>query len=146
MDERIAKFTTPESCEQFAINVREREPERAKEALRRAVQLRAEKHGATSDAEREALEAVYAYERALTMIRGKTVRASRTWPMIHRLGIIAAVDRIVARPVESQGYDTLVQMGMQDMAFEAVVLRHPSLFSAAAVAQSKQRMAERTHA
>jgi hypothetical protein len=107
VDETFARFKTPESCEQFAINVQASAPERAREA----VQLRAEKHGAKTDAEREALEAVYAYERALLQIRGKTVRASRTCQMIARRRIIPAVERVVARAAESQGYQALAEMG-----------------------------------
>ena len=61
MDERIARLKAPEDCEQFAINVEERgKPDLAREARRRAVELRAATHGAETAAEREAFEAVYA--------------------------------------------------------------------------------------
>jgi hypothetical protein len=75
MDPHIAKLTTPEECEQFAINVSETEPTLALAAKRRAVELRAQKAGAKTDAEREALEAVYAYEAVLAERKGKKVRA-----------------------------------------------------------------------
>jgi hypothetical protein len=140
MDEVIAKFKTPQSCEQFALNVEARSPERAQAARRRAVELRAAAHGANNDAEREALEAVYAYERALSGTHGKKTRASRTWQMIDRHGILPAVERVVSRRADSAGYTALVKMGPQDMAFEAVVLRHPDLFSAEAVARSNERL------
>ena len=86
------------------------------------------------------MEAVYAYERALSQVKGKKIRASRTWPMIKKQGIIAAVERIVTRKNETTGYRVLVEMGMQDMAFEAVVLRHPDVFSVEAVEQSQSRL------
>ena len=140
MDEVIAKFKTPESCEQFALNVEARSPDRAQAARRRAVELRAAAHGANNDAEREALEAVYAYERVLSGTHGKKTRASRTWQMIDRHGILPAVERVVSRSADSAGYAALVKMGLQDMAFEAVVLRHPDLFSAEAVARSNERL------
>jgi hypothetical protein len=140
MDETIAKFTTPESCEQFAVNVEAHSPERAKEARRRAVELRAAQHGAATAVEREALEAVYAYQRALTQQKGKTTHASRTWQMIKKHGIINAVERVVSRTQESAGYRVLAEMGMERMAFEAVVLRHPEVFSAETVERSKERM------
>jgi hypothetical protein len=140
MDEVIAKFKTPESCEQFALNVEGRSPERAQAARRRAVELRAAAHGAGTDAEREALEAVYAYERVLSGTHGKKTRAARTWQMIERHGIIAAVERVVSRSADSAGYTALVKMGMHDMAFEAVVLRHRAVFSAEAVARSEERL------
>jgi hypothetical protein len=140
MDETIAKFRTPESCEQFAINVEAHSPERAKEARRRAVELRAEAHGATSDAERESLQAVYAYERARSGKQSRKFYASRTWQMIERRGIIPTVERVVTRPFDSEGYRTLAKMGLQDMAFEAVVLRHPGAFSPQAVERARERL------
>ncbi|MBI1875215.1 MAG: hypothetical protein HYS05_15190 [Acidobacteria bacterium] len=141
MDERVARLATPEACEQFAINVEERgKPELALAARRRAVELRAAAHGASTVAEREALQAVYAYERVLSTRHGRKTRASRTWQMIERRGIIPVVEHVVTRTAESTGYTALVQMGMQDMAFEAVVLRHPDVFSAEAVPRSKERL------
>ena len=113
-------------------------PQRAAETRRRNVQLRAEKHEPQNDAEREAYEAVYAYEEALSKQNGKKTTASRTWPMIKKKGIIAAVEFIVTRKDETPGYRLLV--GMEDMAFEAVVLRHPDSFSAEAAAASKERL------
>jgi hypothetical protein len=142
MNEIIAKLKTPESCEQFAINVQQRSPELARAARRRAVELRAEAYGASTAAEREALEAIYAYEGVLSETKGKKIRANRTWQMIERLGIIPAVERIVSRPASSAGYEALVKMDMQDMAFEAVVLRYPHLFTDEAVTRSKERLTE----
>jgi len=140
MDERVARLKTPEECEQFAVNVADRLPDLAVAARRRAVELRAALHGATSDAEREALQAVYAYERVLSQRHGKSVRASRTWQMIHRHGIIKAVERAVNRPDETSGYTALIEMGMPDLAFEAVVCRHPTVFSADALKRSRERL------
>jgi hypothetical protein len=142
-DDPIAKLKTPEDCEQFAINVEERgKPELALAARRKAIELRAAKHGASTAAEREALEAVYAYERVLFRKHGRNTRASRTWRMIERRGIIPAVEHVVTRRDESTGYTALVEMGMQDKAFEAVVLRYPQVFSAEAVRRSKERLAK----
>lgn len=142
MDERIARLETPEECEQLAINVADRSPELAQAARSRAVELRAAKHGAATVAEQEALEAVYAYEKVLSENRGKTVRATRTWQMIERHGIIKAVERAVNRKEVTTGYTTLVKMGMQDFAFEAVVCRHPTVFSSEALKRSQERLKE----
>jgi hypothetical protein len=60
--------------------------------------------------------------------------------MIGRRGIIPAVEHIVTRRGESTGYTALVQVGMADKSFEAVVLRHPDAFSEEAVRRSKQRL------
>lgn len=142
MDEKVARLKTPEDCDQFALNVAKESPELAQQARRRAVELRAALHGATTVAEHQALQAVYAYERVLTDKRGKTVRATRTWQMIKRYGIIAAVERAVNRTEVTTGYMALVEMGMQDLAFEAVVCRHPTVFSAEAVQRSWDRLKE----
>jgi len=140
MDERIAKLITPEGCERVARRVEESQPELAREARRRAVELQAAAHSATTGVEREALQAVYAYERVLSAKRGKKIRASRTWQMIERHGILGAVERAVDRPSDPSGYTALAQMGMQDLAFESIVVRHPNVFSAAAVARSTERL------
>ena len=141
MDGRVKKIATPEKCEIFARNALERNrPDLAREARQRAIQLQAESYGATSEAEKEALEAVYAYEEILTQKNCKRTKASRKWQMIKRHGIIEGVERAVNRSAETQGYASLVEMGLEEYAFEAVVLRHPELFSKDAVAKSKERL------
>jgi hypothetical protein len=142
MDDEIPEFKTPESYEQFAINVQERSPERAAEARRRAVRLRAKLLGAETAAEQECLEAIFAYEWTLYKKHGKRQKAAYTWRMLKQRGIIAAVEHTATRKQETEGYRALVSEGMQEMAFEAVVLRHPDVFSAEAIAQSRARLAE----
>ena len=115
-----------------------------RERRRRSVQQRATTHAPANHAEREAYEALYAYEEALSKQKGKTIRASRTWPMVEKYGIIGAVERIVTRPDDAPGYRVLVEMGMEDMAFEAVVLKHPDVFSQEAVEHSRLRL-QRLH-
>lgn len=144
MDDRVKKIETPENCEIFARNCIEKDRvDLANQARQRAVQLRAEKYGANSSAEKEALEAVYAYEAVLTEKNGRTTRASRTWQMIRNHGIIGAVEKAVNRPDETQGYRVLIKLGLEDYAFEAVILRYPNLFSPEAVRISRERMNER---
>lgn len=141
MDERVKKIDTPEKCEIFAKNCFKRGREDlALQANERVVHLRAEAHGADSQAEREALEAVYAYEEVLSSKNGKKTRGGRTWQMISRYGIIGAVERAVNRPTETQGYTSLLEMGLEDYAFENVILRYPDLFSEQAVSISAERL------
>ena len=145
MDDRVKNLKTPAQCEIFARNATERNrPDLADEARIRAVQLRAEEYGATSEAENEALQAVYAYQEVLTRKNGKRTRATRTWQMIKRHGILEAVERAVNRDTEAHSYIALQEMGLSDFAFEAVILRHPALFSAAAIKKSKDRLADWT--
>ena len=136
----IAKLKTVEGCEQYALNNEPRSPELAQAARRRAVELQAATHGAKTQVEHELLEAVYAYERTLLAKHGKRVVASYTWRLIDEHGIVPAIERVVTKDKETVGYLALVTMGLQNMAFEAVILRHPESFSDEAVHRAEERM------
>lgn len=143
MDARIQRLDTPNKCEIFARNATNHgRPDLAREANQRAVELRAEEHNAETTAEIEALQAVYAYEELLTKKNGRRTRANRTWQMIDRHGIIESVERAVKRSTAPQGYTLLADMGLEEYAFEAVILRHPEVFSDEAIRVSKERLAE----
>ena len=143
-DDKIMKLLghlkTPEECEQVAVNVEAKQPAFATAARRRAIEIKASVHKATTEAEEHSLQALYAYERVMTLERGRKTRATRQWQMVTKFGIIVAMESIVKSPTESAGYQALVKMGMQDLSFEAVVLRHPDVFSVEAVARSKQSL------
>lgn len=141
MDDNVKKPETPEGCEQLAINAEARGNLTLARAARRwAIERRAEQHGATRAVEHEALQAVYAYEKVLMSRHGRRVGANYTWRMIRERGIIQAIERLVTRKAESKGYRALLEMGLQDLAFEAVVLRHRGEFSDEAVQQSRKRL------
>lgn len=142
-DYRVLRLKTPADCEIFAQNVEKEHPELAREARRRGVEYRAFEYGAATDAEREALQAVYAFEEVRSQQTGKRARANRTWQSIQRNGIIATVDKVVARNTATDGYASLIQAGMQEFTFEAVVLRYPAQFSDKAIEQAKKRTHER---
>jgi hypothetical protein len=92
--------------------------------------------------EAEGFAAVYAYEALLTRKNGKKTRATATWQTIRRYGIIEAVQRAVSRPPDEAGRVTLRDLGLEDMTFEALVVRHEASFSDAAIRVSKARLAE----
>jgi hypothetical protein len=141
--DNVKKPETAEGCEQLAENCEARgNAALAREARRWAIERRAEKYGATTEVELEAVKAVFAYERSLRTKHGKKVSASYTWRMIREQGIIAAMEQLVTKKAESKGYRALVAMGLQDLSFEAVVSRHPDAFSPAAVEASRQRLEE----
>lgn len=143
VDERVARLKSPDDCASFATNAQERNrPDLANEARKRAVELRAEAYGAKTQVERECLEAVYAYEEVLTAKNGRKTRASITWHMIRKYGVLGAVERAVIRGAEIPYHAALLEMGLQDHAFEAVVARHPELFSAQTVQCSRARAGE----
>lgn len=144
MDDKVLKLKTPEECEIFAVNVmRLGHTNLALQARERAVQLRAQSYGASSEIEKECLEAIFAYEEALSNKNGKRTRASRTWQMVDRHGIIAAVGRAVNRKSDATGYLILKDIGLQSYTFEAIVLRHPESFPNDIVEVARDRTSER---
>jgi len=60
--------------------------------------------------------------------------------MIKKHGILPAVERAVNRSQETAGYTALLEMGLEDFAFEAVVVKYPELFSKEAVARCEERI------
>jgi hypothetical protein len=143
MDYRVERLRTPSECAIFAHNAAARNrPDLALEAQRKAINLQASTHGAGSSVEAEGFAAVYAYEALLTRKSGKKTRATATWQAIRRYGIIEAVQREVSRPPDETGRVTLRDLGLDDMTFEALVVRHEASFSAAAIKVSKARLAE----
>lgn len=143
MDPRVLKLHTQRDCEVFAKNARDRGmDELAEQARARRLQVLAAGHSPATDAEREALEAVYAYEAIMSAKRGKKTSASRTWPMIKQHGVLGAVERVVNRKDATTNYHELVEGGLGDFSFESVVVRYPDMFTSEAVERSRQRLAE----
>lgn len=145
-DDRVTRLKTHDDCESFAKNVEAKHPDLARQARRRAVQLKAAAYGATTDAEREALQAVYAAEAAMSAKNGKKTRASRTWQSIDRWGLLQTVERVVSKRKETDAYKALIDMGMADFTFEAVVVRHPEVFTPETLVHAQNRLLEQTKA
>jgi hypothetical protein len=143
MDYRIERLRTPTECEIFAQNAKARNhPDLALQAQRRAIHLQASTHETGSSVEAEGFAAVYAYEVLLARRNGKKTRATRMWQAIKRFGIIEAVERAVSAPPDGDGQVTLRSLGLEDFAFEALVVRHEASFSGAALEASKARLAQ----
>ncbi|MFJ2324985.1 hypothetical protein [Pseudomonas sp. NPDC087690] len=105
-----------------------------------AERIALERFGATSSAEIESILAVLSYEQTLLQKHGKRQPAAYTWRMLEKHGIVSGVERVVIREAETQGYRALLSLGLQDFAFEAVVVRHPDIFSPEAVEHSAARL------
>ncbi|MCU7247961.1 hypothetical protein [Pseudomonas koreensis] len=105
-----------------------------------AERIALERFGTTSSAEIESILAVLSYEQTLLQKHGKRQPAAYTWRMLEKHGIVSGVERVVTREAETQGYRALLGLGLQDFAFEAVVVRHPDIFSPEAVEHSASRL------
>ena len=66
--------------------------------------------------------------------------------MIKMHGILPAAGRAVNRPQETAGYAVLLEIGLEDYAFEAVVVNYPELFFEASVARCAERIRGWEHA
>jgi hypothetical protein len=133
MHELVSRIKEPALCYVFATNANKRgHPELALQAMRRAADLRAEKHDVESEAEMAALRSIYAYEEALSHIKGKRTRATGTWQLVNKHGVLTAV----AKRLESRDNDHIIEalkeLGMEDYSFEAVYKMHSDAFAAEA--------------
>lgn len=146
MTELVERLKTPEECNALAKNAfKLGRMDLVLEARRKAIELKVKAYAVTNNLELENIEseclsAIFTYEDVLELKNGKKTRASGTWTMIKRYGIIKTIERVVNREEETMGYDGLLKMGLQDYAFEAVVLRYPDQFSPEAVGHSKIRV------
>ena len=130
MHELVMRINDPEKCYVFARNAtRNGHPELALQVHRRAVDLRAEAYGTQSEVEFAAVRAILAYEEALGYAKGKRTRATGTWQMVSRGGLVSAVAKRLASKGGEDVADTLKQLGMEDYSFEAVREAFPEAFA-----------------
>ncbi len=139
-DARVQRLATPKECRIFERNASERSrDDLAVQARQRWIQLSADGHVGEADDDdalaRELWESLSAYEYVL----GRSATGLRQ--TIRRRGLIRAAEHFAtkaAMPVELAG---LAGAGLIDYAWEHVVLRHPEVFSGAAVEHSRERLA-----
>ena len=130
MHELVLRIKDPELCYVFATNARRRgHPELALQAYRRAVDLRAESYPTSDEAEFAAVRAVFAYEEALSYVKGKRTRATGTWQLIKRHGLLPAVYKRLDSRNGEDVLPTLKELGMEDYSFKAVRDAYPDAFS-----------------
>ncbi len=133
MHELVERIKEPELCYVFAKNATRRgHPELAIEAYRRAVDLRAANHETHSDAEFAAVRAIYAYEEALSFSKGKRTRATGTWQLVNRHGVLPAIHKRINSKNGDDVMPVLKELGMEDYSFEAVGAAYPQDFEQAA--------------
>ncbi|PLW66696.1 hypothetical protein [Pseudohalioglobus lutimaris] len=133
MHELVERIQQPQLCYVFAKNaIRNGHPELAVQAYRRAVDLRAEAHDVDSEVDLDALRAIYAYEEALSFNKGKRTRATGTWQMVNKNGLVPAIHRRLQSGSTRDVMPALQELGMEDYSFEALARRHPDAFQQAA--------------
>lgn len=133
MNELVTRIKDPQLCYVFARNAkRNGHPELALQAYRHAVNLRAGQHEVDSQAEVAALRAIYAYEEVLSYSKGRRTRATGTWQLVNRHGVLGALSRRLASGKLDDVQALLAELGMEDYSFSAVHSAHPQAFAAQA--------------
>ncbi len=135
MHELVKRIKQPELCYVFARNARRNgHPELALQAYRHAVDLRTEEYRAASAVETAAIRAIYAYEEALSYSKGKRTRATGTWQLVNRHGVLPALHKRLQSRTGDDVEPVLKELGMADYSFRAVAEAYPEAFPAAAEA------------
>jgi len=139
----VARLKTLEECDQFALNMASN-PALVRAASRRAIEISLATHADTSQVTRDVWAVVYAYEEVLHIKHGRRLKAQRTRNAIANHGPIRAVENIVTQRVnEDDGFARLLVVGLAELTFEAVVLKHCSEFSLRAVEQARSKLESR---
>ncbi len=136
---------TPEGCDNLILNA-QRVGNEALVLLARQkkIMLLAALHGATTPIEEEAWNGIYAIEEYRRSKGQKVWRANYTRRSIQDRGgdIIATVDAAVSRKSPSDGFQEIIEAGLEQFLWERLVLRYPERFSERAIQQARARLGE----
>jgi hypothetical protein len=91
---------------------------------------------------RAAFEAVAAYEQTLKEKHGKKVTASRTRQKIAKKGVYQSLIEWSKLRGNRQGFHSLVEAGLPEFTFEAVVVRYSDRFAPEVVASCRETLKE----
>ena len=121
MHELVMRIKEPAKCYVSAQNAINRGHENlAVEAYRRAVDLRAEEHEVENEAELMALKSFYAYEEALSYGERRRKRATGTWQMVNKYGILPTLEKRLNAKGIDEVMSRLKDLKMEDYSFHSV--------------------------
>ncbi len=88
----------------------------------------------------DAWKSIHALEEIRTQERGRTVRLSRTRQKIGRDGIRTTLEHLAGADTGTDGFRMLIDRGLPELTFEAIVLKHPQEFDAAVLSAARRRL------
>lgn len=136
---------TPAECDNLIGNALEvGNSQLAMLARKKKIVLQAAHHGTTSQVDVEAWNGIYAIEEYRRSQGKQHWRANYTRRAIdNRNGdIVATVDDTVCRAQPTDGFQEMVDAGLDEFLWERLVLRFPEKFSARAIEQARVRLSE----
>lgn len=143
--EYVEMAKTPAECDNLIGNaLRVGNSDLALLARKKKIVLQAAQHGATSQVHVEAWNGIYAIEEYRRSQGKQHWRANYTRRAIdNRNGdIVAAVDDTVSRAEPTDGFQEMIDAGLEEFLWERLVLRFPEQFSARAIGQARTRLGE----
>lgn len=136
---------TPTDCDNLIANaMRAGNSQLALLARKKKIVLQAGQHGAKSPVEVEAWNGIYAIEEYRRSQGKQHWRANYTRRAIdNRNGdIVATVDDTVSRSEPTDGFQEMIDAGLEEFLWERLVLRFPEQFSQRAIEQARVRLGE----
>jgi hypothetical protein len=143
--EYVALAKTPTDCDNLISNAaRVGNSELALLARKRKIVLQATQHGAMSPLEVEAWNGIYAIEEYRRSLGKRHWRANYTRRAINNRDgdIVATVDETVSRASPTDGFQEMIDAGLEEFLWERLVLRFPEQFSPKSLEQARARLGE----
>lgn len=144
-EEYVDMAKTPAECDNLIGNaLRAGNSELALLARKKKIVLQAAQHGARTQVEVEAWNGIYAIEEYRRSQGKQHWRANYTRRAIdNRNGdIVATVDDTVSRANPTDGFQEMIDAGLEEFLWERLVLRFIDQFSQRAIEQARARLGE----
>ena len=135
----IGAATDPDRLRALIVNAERLDKPAVRDAaFRRLAAVQSE--GEPGTAEYDLWSVIHATEEMKRREAGRSIRMSSLRRDIGKIGLVPAIDKLVARPGASERFEELIAGGFPDLTAEAVVLVHADRFGAEARERSEERL------
>jgi hypothetical protein len=136
---RIEGATDPDGLRALIANAERLDKPAVRDAaFRRLAAVQSE--GEPGTAEYDLWTVINAIEEVKLQEAGRRIRLTYLRRDIDKLGVVPAVDKLVAKPGPSERFEELIARGYPELTAEAVVLAHPTRFGDEARERSEERL------